>query len=45
MIIKQQANYVKAAVLPVHSLSEFTRSFSFTSSIELYEWTNVGNSE
>ncbi len=45
MIIKQQANYAKAAVLLVHSVSEFTHSFSFTPSSELYEWTNVGNSE
>ncbi len=42
MIIKQQANYAKAAVFPVHSVSEFTHSFSFTPSSELYEWTNVG---
>ncbi len=35
----------KRAVLPVHSVSEFTHSFSFTPSSELYEWTNVGNSE
>ncbi len=27
MIIKQQANYAKAAVLPVHVVSEFTHSF------------------
>ncbi len=39
MIAKQQANYAKAAVLPVHVVSEFTPSS------ELYEWTNVGNSE
>ncbi len=45
MIIKQQANYAKAAVLPVQSVSEFTHSFSFTPSSELYEWTNVGNSK
>ncbi len=35
----------KAAVHPVHSVSEFIHSFSFTPSSELYEWTNVGNSE
>ncbi len=45
MIIKQQANYAKAAVLPVHVVSEFTHSFSVTPSSELCEWTNVGNSE
>ncbi len=45
MIIKQQANHAKAAALPVHSVSEFTHSFSFTPSSELYEWTNVGNIE
>ncbi len=28
-----------------YSLSEFTHSFSFTPLSELYEWTNVGNSE
>ncbi len=38
MIIKQQANYAKVPVV-----SEFTYSFSFTPSSELYEWTNVGN--
>ncbi len=45
MIIKQQAHYVKAAVLPVHSVSEFTHSCSLTPSSELYEWTTAGNSE
>ncbi len=35
----------KASVLPVHSVSEFTHSFSFTPSSELYEWTNAGNSK
>ncbi len=45
MIIKQQANYAKVTVLPVHLVSEFTHSFSFTPSSELNEWTNVGNSE
>ncbi len=45
MIINQQANYAKAAVLPMHLVSEFTNSFSFTPSSELYEWTNVGDSE
>ncbi len=34
MIIKQQANYAKASVLPVHLVSEFTSSFSFTPSSE-----------
>ncbi len=29
----------------MHLVSEFTHSFSFTPSSELYEWTNVGNSE
>ncbi len=29
----------------MHSVSEFTHSFSFTPSSELYEWTNVGKSE
>ncbi len=38
MIVKQQANYAKAAVLPVHVVSEFTPSS------EVYEGTNVGNS-
>ncbi len=36
MIIKQQL---------LNSESEFTYSFSFTPSSELYEWTSVGNSE
>ncbi len=45
MIIKPQANYAKATVIPVHLVSEFTHLFSFTPSSELYEWTNVGNSE
>ncbi len=37
MIIKQQENYAKAAVLLVHLVSEFTHSFSFTPSSELNE--------
>ncbi len=45
MITKQQANYAKAAVLPVQEVSEFPHSFSVTPSSELYEWTNVGKSE
>ncbi len=45
MIIKQPANYAKSAVLLVHSVSEFTHSFSFTTSSKLYELTNVVNSE
>ncbi len=45
MIIKQQANYAKAAAFPVHSVSEFTHSFAFTPSSELYWWPNVGNGE
>ncbi len=35
----------KSAGLPVHLVSEFTHSFSFTPSSDLYEWTNEGNKE
>ncbi len=45
LLNSKQTMRKKVTVLPVHSVSEFTHSFSFTPSSGLYEWTNVGNSE